>query len=128
MRALLDYDWPGNIRELINVIERAMLLCRGESITEADLPEPMGRLPAPASSGDTLALPEAWDERPFQDVKNEMVARFERKYLSRLLERTGGKVGESARLAGIAERTLYEKMRRLGVRKEDFRESGTDRA
>ena len=53
---------------------------------------------------------------------------FERTYLSRLLERTGGRVGETARLAGISERSLYDLMRRSGLRKEDFREHRRDAA
>jgi DNA-binding NtrC family response regulator len=120
MEALLRYSWPGNVRELINVIERATLLCRGLTITRADLPEPLGSLPPPAGSADTLPLPRAWDDRPFHEVKKEVLDRFERKYLRHLLDRTGGRIGESAKLAGVAERTLYEKMKRLGLRKEDF--------
>lgn len=47
---------------------------------------------------------------------------YEQEYLRRLLEETGGRVGEAARRAGIDERTLYNKMRRYGLEKERFRE------
>jgi two-component system response regulator AtoC len=120
METLLTYRWPGNVRELINVIERATLLCRGDTITRADLPERLRAPPAAAVSGDVLVLPGNWDEKPFHDVKKEVLARFEREYIGRLLRRTGGRIGESASLAGVAERTLYEKMKRLGLRKDDF--------
>jgi len=121
MESLLRYQWPGNVRELINVIERAMLLCRGAAITRDDLPEPLGTLPPPTGSSDNLPLPRDWDDRPFHDVKKEVLDRFERAYIERILQSTGGRIGESAAKAGVAERTLYEKMKRLGLRKDDYR-------
>jgi two-component system response regulator AtoC len=51
-----------------------------------------------------------------------MVSRFEREYLDRTLRAAGGRIGLSARRAGISERALFEKMRRYGLRKEDYRE------
>ena len=121
---LLAYDWPGNVRELVNVVERAVLLCTGDRITLAQLPpEVRGEAAAPADGGDGdgLPLPEDWDERPLAEVRAAVLTRFERAYLERLLARTRGRVGETAKLAGIAPRSLYEKMKRHGLRKEDFR-------
>jgi DNA-binding NtrC family response regulator len=125
--ALCRYDWPGNVRELINVIERGMLLCEEDEITLDDLPavisgRPVGAAPSPALQD----VPEAWLERPWAEVRAEVVVRFERAYLAGLLERTEGRVGETAQLAGMTPRSLYEKMQRHGLRKEDFKPSGQD--
>jgi DNA-binding NtrC family response regulator len=133
MAALVEYDWPGNVRELMNVIERAMLLCEGRAITSVDLPDAVGGLASSGPPGGSLdeldgdvsalgsALPDPWLETPLKDLRDALVASLERAYLSALLERTRGRVGETARRAGIDPRSLYAKMRRLGLRKEDYR-------
>jgi len=130
LEALQKHQWPGNVRELINVIERAVLICSGTEITLHDLPR--------AITGRTLKA--AWDcapettgsrgwverepgrqRRPLVEARRDMLASFERAYLSQLLSETGGKIGETARRAGINARSLYDLMRRHGLRKEDFR-------
>ncbi|NQT53129.1 sigma-54-dependent Fis family transcriptional regulator [bacterium] len=127
--ALCHYDWPGNVRELINVIERATLLCCGDEIGVEDLPESIG---SPASrqpaglllgpNGSSIEeLPEEWLERPLADVRADVVAGLERAYLTGLLRATSGSVGETARRAGIQPRSLYDKMKQHGLRKEDFK-------
>jgi DNA-binding NtrC family response regulator len=58
---------------------------------------------------------------PLQEARRRVVDDFERAYLRTLLEELAGNVGEVARRARINPRTLYDKMRRLGLRKEDFR-------
>lgn len=132
LEALQRYTWPGNVRELMNVIERAMLLCSGEEITLDDLPgsvsetvrsekEPMGVL---TGSDMESAFPEEWLEQPWREVREQVVERLERAYLSGLLARTRGRVGKTAKLAGMRARSLFEKMKRLGLRKEDFRSPG----
>lgn len=128
LRACLDYEWPGNVRELSNVVERAVLLSAGETIEFGVLPRrishPRARGPqlgAAQDPGQPIALPEAWLERSWKAVREDLLREGERTYLSNLLEQTGGRVGVAARRAGLAERSLFEKMRRHGLRKEDFR-------
>jgi len=129
LEALGEYSWPGNVRELINVIERAMLLCGGEKITLDDLPEAIrrsrhGRAGQGASRPGAWTfgeVPSAWLDRPLREVRRGVVESLESAYLTSLLRETGGRVGETAERAGIQPRSLYEKMRRLGLRKEDFR-------
>jgi DNA-binding NtrC family response regulator len=125
LEALLRHPWPGNMRELMNVVERAVLLCQSQRIGLADLPpeivggtSPAPSFPAPTGEDEASA---AWLDRPLREVRAEAIATCERNYLAGLLRRTGGRVGETARLAGIAPRSLYDKMRRYGLRKEDFR-------
>jgi len=128
LTAMEDYSWPGNVRELINVIERAMLLCEGREITPADLPEAVAGAasarPGAVSPAHVLAaedLPAEVLQRPLQEVRQEILENVERAYLTALLRETGGRVGETARRAGIEPRSLYDKMKRHGLTKERFR-------
>ncbi|HUW55008.1 MAG TPA: sigma-54 dependent transcriptional regulator [Planctomycetota bacterium] len=129
LEALTGYSWPGNVRELINVIERAMLLCEGEEITLRDLPVSISGVGQGGVPGLVLhpgvetsdAIPQDWLEMPLSEVRRQVVDRFERAYLAGLLEATGGRIGETARRAGMRARSLYDKMKRHGLHKEDFR-------
>jgi DNA-binding NtrC family response regulator len=125
--ALCQYSWPGNVRELINVIERAMLLCDGDEITRDDLPGAIsGRRLIPSSSDTQVPwgnhpIPTEWLQRPLSEVRQAAVDGVERAYLTELLRETEGRVGETAKRAGIQPRSLYDKMQQHGLRKEDFR-------
>jgi len=130
LSALVRYGWPGNVRELSNVMERAILLCAGDEITADDLPESIARSADPARTGSPVAvsqasqahlLPDRLMEKPWRKVRKELLDSLERQYLARHLERSGGRIGETARRAGMEPRSLHEKMKRLGLRKEDYR-------
>ncbi|MEQ8764698.1 MAG: sigma-54 dependent transcriptional regulator [Planctomycetota bacterium] len=136
MDVLQRYGWPGNVRELINVIERAMLLGQSTAIEPRDLPpeirseEASGpvtesapgheRAVSRASLGERL-LPDNWHEKHLKEVRDGAVAEIERSYLHAALGRTQGRINAAAKIAGISTRSLYDKMRRLGLRKEDYR-------
>jgi DNA-binding NtrC family response regulator len=129
--ALRDYDWPGNVRELMNVMERAVLLCEEDDISIADLPEVIRRgAPEPPSAAPEVTdvrratrrgVPPEWLARPLVEVRRQVVRDTERAYLAALLAETGGRIAATAARAGIGPRALNEKMRRLGLRKEDFK-------
>jgi DNA-binding NtrC family response regulator len=128
MAALVTYDWPGNVRELINVMERAVLLCAQEEITLEDLPDAIaahGSLRGLSVTDSALVadgpLHPAWLRKPLRDARREVATAFERRYLGALLEETGGRIGETARRAGMSPRALFERMKQLGLRKEDYR-------
>ena len=128
MESLVAYAWPGNVRELINVIERAVLLCRGLTIEPEDLPSAIGgrATASPATPGAPAALSfdplsEAWERRSWQEVRNEALARVERAYLHALLDCVGGRIGVAAARAGLSPRSLYDKMKAHGLRKEEYR-------
>jgi len=133
LEALCGYDWPGNVRELFNVVERAMLLCGANTIERHDLHDTLGERPlrAPAGvpqaprprrfSGAPWSLGDEWLRRPWREVRKALLDRVERAYLAGLLERTDGRIGETARLAGMRPRSLFDKLRHHGLRKEDFR-------
>jgi DNA-binding NtrC family response regulator len=130
--ALARYSWPGNVRELMNVIERAVLLCTGEHIGLQHLPRSItgagaGSIVPTAVLTDAAAgprVPPDWMERPWKSVRGEVVAQVERAYLDALLAATRGRIGETAKRAGMEPRSLYGKMRRHGLRKEDYRTTG----
>lgn len=98
---LLSYHWPGNIRELRNVIERALVLSHHDQITMEDLPDqikhPEGELPLPVSivdNGQILPLEE-----------------MERRYIHQVLDQLEGNRTLAARLLGVDRKTLYRKLR-----------------
>ena len=130
LRVLVKYDWPGNVRELINVMERAVLLSTGKEITLEDLPAPItGGVEyylAPSFSKESehgeIVLDSRWLQKPLRDAKREQIDIFEREYLVGLLTETRGHIGETARRAGISTRSVFEKMRRHGLRKEDYKQ------
>lgn len=129
MAALKQYFWPGNVRELINVVERAMLLCGGDQITAQDLPASIRDAGKGAvGEGAYIAIPKTshqapaeWLHRPLKEVRDGAVEALERSYLSAMLKATGGRIGQTAQRSGIEARSVYAKMRRYGLRKEDFR-------
>jgi len=112
MAALVDYDFPGNVRELENLIERAVTLESGDRITRASLPELKPRRPveAPVSGG----------ELPAEGVDlDRLMADFERDLLMKALDRTKGVRKEAAKLLGITFRSLRYRLAKLGVAADD---------
>ena len=127
--ALGDYAWPGNVRELINVIERAMLLADDDEIALEDLPAAIGHPHGPPAASfrigpdahTTFTIPEPWLADDLRAVRRRVVHSVERAYLAGLLQATGGRIGDTATRAGIDPRSLYDKMKAHGLRKEDFK-------
>ena len=70
---------------------------------------------------DSDALFAGLSQKPLIEARNEVVAAFETRYLNDLLTRTGGRVGQAAKLARVNERSFYEIMKRRGLRKEEFK-------
>jgi two-component system NtrC family response regulator len=104
---LSSYRWPGNIRELENVIERMLVLSAGDEITEADLPDQF-RMHSPRNDSFLLELPE-------QGISLEGV---ERELLIRALDKFGGNQTQAARFLDISRRTLIYRMEKHGLRRE----------
>lgn len=122
MRHLCEYDWPGNIRELMNVIERAILLCGSNEISTVDLPTAFNK--SDSSRGALLVdtgNQSSWEGKTLAEVQREVMDNVEAQYFRMLLTSTRGRVGKAAELAGIHPRGLYNKMKRLGLMKEDFK-------
>jgi two-component system response regulator PilR (NtrC family) len=112
LAALCDYDYPGNVRELENLIERAATLEPGDRITRASLPEltPRRRPQAVAASDAGFA-----DAFPDDGVDLEqLMSDFERDYITRALEKAGGVRKSAAKLLGISFRQLRYRLAKLG--------------
>jgi len=123
VETLCSYSWPGNIRELINVIERAIILCKSDTISPIDLPSTFQTGPPASSSllgGKDLEI-NAWKSKTLSEVKDLVLNQVEKKYLEMILEKTGGKIGDAAKIAGIHPRGLYGKMKKLGLDKASYK-------
>ncbi|WP_045218226.1 sigma-54 interaction domain-containing protein [Desulfonatronum thioautotrophicum] len=110
---LCAYDWPGNVRELKNIIERAVILCKGANIELAHLPEQLVRVPTPIPA---ISAP---NTSPSSSVltkdRDRVIANFEKKELLQYLKKAAGNVSEASRLSGVPRRTFYRKMRKYGL-------------
>ncbi|MDT4968932.1 MAG: hypothetical protein QOJ64_3669 [Acidobacteriota bacterium] len=115
LRRLIDYPWPGNVRELRNTIERSVIMAEGDELAARDLSD---EIVGSRSSGSTaraetsddgaLAIPFTAD---FRSDRKE----FERRYIARCLEDSGGNVTRAAAILGMHRQSLQHKLRELGL-------------
>jgi DNA-binding NtrC family response regulator len=115
MRELVEYKWPGNIRELENVVERCMLFCDHDEIKTQDLPPDMIQSDARDSSS---LIPES-TLRPEEGLKDQIRAitqNLEKALIAKALDQTGRNVTKAARLLKISRKSLQIKMKELGLR------------
>ncbi len=96
------YPWPGNVRELANVIERAMVVCKGSVILPEHLPPHLFEV-RPLAMADVPEMPDL------------TLQAAEREQILRALQASGGKRVEAARRLGLSRRTLYRKLSRYGI-------------
>jgi len=112
MNILLAYDWPGNVRELENYIQRAAVMAEDELIGPECLPPHL------------LTFKPRVEEEPELDPGkslDEMLEGLERKLIRAALQRTGGVQSRAARLLGITERSLWHRIKKLGIDVESIK-------
>ncbi len=116
LEALAAHGWPGNIRELENMLERTVLFADGPTIRLADLPEAVRRgAAAPAAGAAPAALP-ADGDASMKDIVKEAAAALEKDLITRALEETGGNVTQAAKKLKISRKSLQNKMKEFGLR------------
>ncbi len=147
LAALEAHSWPGNIRELENVLERTLLFTKGERIERADLQlssNPGSEPPPPimprtaTTSGAMMPMTEddleddvdgvvgeasGQTSGSLKDIVRAETSRVERELIVKALEETGGNVTQAARLLKISRKSLQMKMKELGLRDKDARDA-----
>jgi len=113
---LRRYDYPGNVRELQNIVESAVVTGTGRTLHPAHLRDAMGEeIFAELDRDDLESL-----ELPLDVALGRLVERFEKDYLEAQLRRFGGRINRVARVAGLSRRTVERKMRKYALERQDF--------
>ncbi|MDE0853249.1 MAG: sigma-54 dependent transcriptional regulator [Nevskia sp.] len=104
LRAMQDYAWPGNVRELQNCIERAIIVAKGDSVDAGDLPQDL--FTRSDSTSESVRIPSSLDAE---------LERLERGFIVEALQRTAGVQVKAAELLGVSERSLWHRIKKLGI-------------
>jgi DNA-binding NtrC family response regulator len=117
LAAFQKYDWPGNIRELENLIERAYILEKSSMLTPQSFPKEL------FESEGTVCYPSIHLPLTLSRARQQGIEDIERNYLKDMLIKHKGKINDSAKEAGISTRQLNKLMNKYGIRKEEFKET-----
>ena len=110
LAALLEHSWPGNIRELENLMERSVLLCDGDTIALSDLPGLRG--------GTIETTADDLEDLGLKEYVRVHTSKLERARIRRVLEALDGNVTRAAQRLGISRKSLQTKMKEYGLRDE----------
>jgi len=104
LKALMSYRWPGNVRQLRNSLETAILVCRGDVVEPGDLPQEVTQATVPPSAHEPIPLP-----------ASRTLTEIERDAIRDALAKTGGNKTQASKLLGIGLRTLHRKVKEYGI-------------
>ncbi len=116
MNLLLNFDWPGNIRQLENAIERACVTARDGVIEPKHLPPD---LVAPLAS--SKGVPAVDISRSLPELLQEITSLYEKRYLEKALRKTRGHVGRCAKITGLSRRSVTDKISHYEIDKNQFK-------
>jgi len=109
------YRWPGNVREMENVMERAMVLSQGKLITVSHLPQ---EIAAPVTTTVPKTQFGVWQDEPIEPevfALDSAVEQLERRCIAKALELSGDNKAKASRLLEISERTLWYKLKKYNL-------------
>lgn len=109
---LSAYSWPGNVRELENTIQRALITCRGSQILPHHLLH-QENVHRPISNNDTTS---------YEEAKQEVLEKFQRQFLQRILEQTHGNITQAADACGLTRAAVQKLIKKLKIDKTNFKE------
>jgi DNA-binding NtrC family response regulator len=109
------YAWPGNIRELENLLERAYIIEAGSVLSAEGFPSDI------LQGGTGHSIPAALSTYTLGEARRRGVEEIERSYLRGLLAAKGGRIKDTAEAAGITTRQLHKLMKKHGLKKEEFK-------
>ena len=112
MKYLVSYNWPGNVRQLKNFIESAVVLANSEIINTSDLPEELKH-----PENNTVTLKNLDYNLSFRDAKKILIENFERDFITKKLEECGGNVSRAAESLDMHRQNLQQKIRDLRITK-----------
>jgi DNA-binding NtrC family response regulator len=120
MEVLLDYTWPGNVRQLESAIERAILLCEGDRILPRDLPQEVlqrktfGRIERGRGSDRFEIPPEGIN---FEHLERDLIMQA--------MERADWVIAKAAKMLGMSYRTLQYRLDKFGIKRTDGKDAST---
>ncbi len=114
MDVLMKHDYPGNVRELKNTIEQAVIMAESDTISVEDLPR---RLREKIPSGVSAAAP----TMDFKDMKKKVLEDFERQYLEHLLTQVAGNISKASEISGINRVNFYKLLKRHDIDAASYR-------
>jgi two-component system NtrC family response regulator len=118
LEAILAYRWPGNVRQLRALCERWVIQCNGDELRADALPPEIARRSGPSEPTGALYVDE---NVPLDTLLSRATAQIQREYLHKLLTRHRGHMERTSAAAGLTRRTLYTRMRELGLDTRDYK-------
>ena len=122
---LTALDWPGNVRQIENRVRRLVIMCGGDTVEVDQIdglaPEGAGGETSRDDAEAVVLEDGAGRPRPLRELRDELMERFERRYVDRVLSFTGGNVSEAARVAKKDRRDFHRLMQKLGISAESYR-------
>ena len=121
LEAMMEYAWPGNVRELENAILHAIALHHGDVINAESLPATIFGRRAPLGAASSASDDDVNNVEPLTEAKRRASSAFEKRYLTKVMERAKGSVSEAARLAGLDRTNFRRLLQRHGIDPASFK-------